>query len=687
MTGLSSGTDSLGGVGRQRASALKRLGIETVGDLITYFPRAYEDRSAVLPIAETAVGESACVRAVIADEPRLSRIRRGLDILRFRAFDQSGSVSITYFNQSYLKNTFRRGEEYIFYGKVGGNLLKRDLTNPVFERADAQGAVTGRIVPVYRLTSGVTQKLIMSAVREAIDKCIDSVPEVLPEGVRRKYDLASARFALSQVHFPKDARELSLARRRLIFEELFVLHCALGMFRGERERRGGRLIGEADINVFYSALPFSLTNAQKRCVEEASSDMRSGRVMSRLIQGDVGSGKTAVAAACVWLTARSGMQSAFMAPTEILAEQHYKTLTSLLGPLGIKAELLTGRMGAKQKRDTLSRLESGETDLLIGTHAVISESVRFHDLALVVTDEQHRFGVEQRAALGEKGTRPHVLVMSATPIPRTLALIIYGDLDVSVIDELPPGRQSVDTFAVGEDKRGRVMEFIRKQVGEGRQVFIICPLIEESEDSPEGLKAAEDYARQLREKVFPELRVALIHGRMKAAEKEAVMADFSAGGADILVATTIVEVGIDVPNASLIVIENAERYGLSQLHQLRGRVGRGEHKSYCVLMAGSDAGNSKERLSVMCKTQSGFKIAEEDLKLRGPGDFFGSRQHGLPEMHIASLSYSYDTDILKNAQEASGELLRRDPELKSDENLPLRRRIEQLFETNFNAFN
>ena len=681
-------TDTLAvlhGIGETRRRAFKKLGIETLGDLISFFPRAYDDRTAFLAIADTVPGESACIRAVVADEPRLSRIRRGLELVRFRAYDESGSVTVTYFNQSYLKNTFHRGEEYVFYGKLGGNLLKRELTNPVFERVGAKNGVTGRIVPIYRMTAGISQKLVSGCVAEALDGCLDYLPDVLPESVRREYSLAHAHFAYKQIHFPEDANSLALARKRLIFEELFVLSCALGSIRGERVKSGGVVPEAQNVDEFYASLPFTPTNAQKKCVAEAVADMRSGGAMNRLLQGDVGSGKTLVAAACVWYMCRSGYQCAFMAPTELLAEQHLKTLSDFLSPLGVSVGLLTGHMTAKQKREALQRLESGETQLVIGTHALISENVKFKNLALVVTDEQHRFGVAQRAALLQKGSRAHVLVMSATPIPRTLALIIYGDLDVSVIDELPPGRLPVDTFAVDESKRVRLNGFIRKQVEEGRQVFIVCPLIEEGETTPEGLKSAQTYAEELQNEVFPDLRVSLIHGKMKPAEKEAQMAAFAEGCADILVATTIIEVGIDVPNASLMVIENAERFGLSQLHQLRGRVGRGGHKSYCVLVSDSSSETSRERLGAMCKTQSGFKIAEEDLRLRGPGDFFGERQHGLPEMHIADLSY--DMDLLQSAQRAAEETLRLDLELEREENLDLRRRINELFERNYDSFN
>ena len=452
--------------------------------------------------------------------------------------------------------------------------------------------------------------------------------------------------------------------------------------RGQRVNEGGILLPHADLEGFWRSLPFSPTNAQRRAAEQAVADMVSGRVMSRLIQGDVGSGKTLVAAALIWFTWKGGYASAFMAPTEILAEQHFATLSGLLGPLGLRVGKLTGAMSAKEKRLAKGALKNGEFDLIVGTHALFSEDVEYARLGLVVTDEQHRFGVSQRSALIGKGERPHVLVMSATPIPRTLALIIYGDLDVSVIDELPPGRQKVDTFAVDESYRQRLNGFIRKQVGEGRQVFVVCPMVEENEDLPVKLKSAQEHAKELA-LTFPELRIACVHGKMKAKDKDSIMASFAAGQTDILVATTVIEVGVDVPNASLMIVENAERFGLSQLHQLRGRVGRGPHKSYCILVSDNDSEEVRSRLKIMCRTNDGFRISEEDLRLRGPGDFFGSRQHGLPEMHVADLGA--DVNVLQKAQDEARRLLEQDPELSG--HAALRERVEALFRLNAAGFN
>ena len=663
------------GVGEARARAFGRLGVHDLAGLVSFFPRAYEDRTRLVRIAELADGDLVCVEAVVGTEPQLSRIRRGLDLLRFRAVDETGAMQLTFFNQAYLKDQFRKGESYVFYGRaqVKGRFVS--MTNPVFDRLADFGRVTGRIVPVYRLTSGLSQNTVRSAVRQALDLSQGRLPDGLPDCVADEYKLCTARYAYENVHFPADMQALSLARRRLVFEELFVLACALGLLRGGREGAQGRVLRGAGLGTFTGSLPFSPTGAQLRAMREAIGDMSSGKLMNRLVQGDVGSGKTLVAAACIWYAAQSGAQSAFMAPTEILAEQHYATLTGFLEPFGIRVAKLTGSMRAAEKRAVLSGLASGEYALCVGTHALLSGGVEFRDLALVVTDEQHRFGVQQRAALAEKGLRPHILVMSATPIPRTLALMIYGELDVSLIDELPPGRQKVDTFAVDESYRARLGGFIEKLVSEGRQVFVVCPRIEEGEEAGDGLKSAEEHAEELRQQL-PGLRIACIHGKLKAREKDEIMSRFAAGETDVLVSTTVIEVGVDVPNAALMVVENAERFGLSQLHQLRGRVGRGKHKSWCILVSDAKGEEARARLSAMTHISDGFKIAEEDLRLRGPGDFFGSRQHGLPELHIADLGA--DMNVLKAAQDAAKRLLDSDPRLERPENKRLRSRAGEL---------
>ena len=558
------------------------------------------------------------------------------------------------------------------------------MANPVHEKEGTVGGVTGRIIPVYKLCAGLSQRVLLQSIRQGLDACADRVEDVLPEEVRTLRKLAAARYAYENIHVPADFQALDVARRQLIHEELFVLACALGMMRKERVREGGIMISGADMEEFFSALPFSPTGAQQRAVTEAAADMRSGGVMNRLLQGDVGSGKTLVAAALIWQTWKSGWMSAFMAPTEILADQHYVNLSNLLAPLGLRVLKLTGSMSAKDKRAVKAALAMGEVDVIVGTHALFSADVEYSRLALVVTDEQHRFGVNQRSALISKGARPHVLVMSATPIPRTLALMIYGDLDVSIIDELPPGRQKVDTFAVDESYRARLNGFIRKLTGEGRQVFVVCPMVDDNDELPVPLKSAEEHARTLAQE-FPDLRVGCVHGRMKAKDKDAAMSAFAAGETDILVATTVIEVGVDVPNAALMIIENAERFGLSQLHQLRGRVGRGRHKSYCVMVSDADGDEVRARLKIMTQTNDGFKISEEDLRLRGPGDFFGARQHGLPEMHVADLGA--DVNVMQRAQDEAARVLAADPELKAPENAALKARIDRLFSLNSDSFN
>ena len=674
----------LKGVGETRAKALAKLGIHTLGDLVEYFPRGYEDRTTFSPIMGAPLEESVCIRAMVANTPSLVRGRNHLQFVKLRAVDDSGSVDITFFNQAWVRNQLRQGETYIFYGKLTGNLTHRAMTNPDWEPELREGVKTGRILPRYPLCQGVGNKQLMAYVRTALDAVGDGVPDPLPDAVREKYSLAQARYAYENIHFPADFGALELARRRLVFEELFVLACAMNRLRAARLVRDGTVIPRPNIEEFFASLPFSPTGAQRCAVREALDDLSSGRPMNRLVQGDVGSGKTMVAAACVWAVCRAGKQAAFMAPTEILAEQHLATLRGFLAPFGLRVEKLTGSMTAKEKREVKAALAAGEIDLLVGTHAILTADVEFADLALVVTDEQHRFGVNQRGALSEKAETPHVLVMSATPIPRTLALIIYGDLDVSVIDELPPGRKKVDTFAVDESYRARLYGFIDKLVKEGRQVFVVCPMVEENVESDLTLKSAVEHAEEL-QKAFPDFRVGCIHGRMKPKDKDAVMAEVVAGGVDILVSTTVIEVGVDVPNAALMIVENAERFGLSQLHQLRGRVGRGQHKSWCILISDAKNDEAKARLKVMCETNDGFKISEEDLLLRGPGDFFGSRQHGLPEMHIADLRG--DMITLKTAQDAAKELLAADPALSAPGNARLAKRVDRLFAANAATIN
>ena len=548
------------------------------------------------------------------------------------------------------------------------------MPSPVFEALDAPPVTTRRVLPIYPLTGGLSNASVLKAVRQALAIC-DPPAEILPPELRQRYALLPAERAYNAIHEPNSMAEADLARKRMIFEEFFVFSAGLALARAARTRKRCEPYENTDLREWTAGLPFSLTGAQNRAIGDILRDFRRGTPMNRLIQGDVGSGKTMVAAAAAFCTIRNGKQVALMAPTEILAEQHCASLSRLLEPMGIRVSLLTGSRTAKEKRLVRDAAAAGQTDLVIGTHALLSQSTAFADLGLVITDEQHRFGVRQRSALSAKGTDPHVLVMSATPIPRTLALILYGDLDVSVIDELPPGRQQVETFLVGESYRPRINAFIRKQVAQGHQVFVVCPAVEENEEL--SVKAAETWAQTLGTTVFPDLRVALLHGQMRGAEKEAVMAAFARGEADLLVATTVIEVGVDVPNATLMVIEDADRFGLSQLHQLRGRVGRGSAKSYCILTTHNKNEQTVARLKALCKTTDGFAIAEEDLKLRGPGDFFGSRQSGLPVFRVASLDC--DLETLHKAQQASREWIETHGTEDTPEARALRDRITALF--------
>ena len=685
-------TDSLRtlpGVGPARAGSLEKLGLQTVEDLLGYYPRGYEDRRLAATIASAPADVPVCLTLMVAEEPRLSRIRKGLELVKVRLVDDTGSLTATFFNQSYLKNALREGETYVCFGRVEGTSNRKQMTNPVCERAD-RVKYNGRILPVYHLTHGISNNFLAGLALQCVEDCAGQVEEALPHELRQAHTLATAEFACRNIHFPKDETALELARRRLIFEELFSLTCGMALLRHRRDRAAGRTFRIPDVADFLTLLPFHLTGAQRRVMEEMAADLSSGVPMNRLVQGDVGSGKTMLAAYGAWVTAKNGCQCALMAPTELLAEQHYRSLAPLLGQAGLRVGLLTGAVKGKARKELYAALEEGTMDLVIGTHALISEGVAFANLGLVVTDEQHRFGVAQRAALAAKAAvPPHVLVMSATPIPRTLSLVIYGDLEVSVVDELPPGRSPVATYVVGEDKRQRMYNFVRKLVGEGRQAYMVCPAVEEGEDGEAGqgldLKAAVSYAHTLQTQVFPDLRVGLVHGKMKSREKEAVMTAFAAGALDVLVSTTVIEVGVDVPNAALMVVENADRFGLSQLHQLRGRVGRGKHQSYCVLVTATRNPDSRERLRVLSKTNDGFKIAEEDLRLRGPGDFFGERQHGLPQLSIADLTG--DMRVLKQAQGAAEELLRSDPDLSRPEHTGLLERVRRLFADHGDMFN
>lgn len=663
----------LKGVGEKRAQLFHKLGVFTVRDLLYHLPRDYEDRTKVKMISALSDGETVCISAVIAQNIQSFRARRGMNITRTVVSDGSGLVKITWFQSPYIANRLRAGEEFIFYGKVSFKGNVAEMINPLVDHAEQKGNLTGRIVPVYPATAGLTQKNIREAVEYALINLAEPLPQVIPPKIVELSNLCTSEEAVKNIHLPTDFEMFHRARRSLVFEELLVLQLGITMMKEEKQKYIAQPIKNVKcISEFASSLPYELTNAQKRAINEICADFKKDVPMNRLVQGDVGSGKTVVAAAVMFAAARSGFQSAMMAPTEILAEQHYHNLTNLFQPWNIEVAFLSGSQKAKEREEMLERIRTGQAPIVVGTHALLTENVSFHSLVLSITDEQHRFGVRQRAGLTDKGLNVHTLVMTATPIPRTLSLILYGDLDITIIDERPPGRQAISTLAVSDALRQRVNAFIEKQAKDGRQVYIVCPLVEESENME--AKSAVEYANKLRSDVFPQLKIGVLHGRMKAKEKEEVMHSFSAGMIDILVTTTVVEVGVDVPNATVMVIENAERFGLSQLHQLRGRVGRGKHKSYCILFCNTRGEIALERMKVMCETEDGFRIAEKDLELRGPGEFFGTRQHGLPEMKIAN--FFTDMDVLQETQFVAKELLENDAELSLNQNKNLKKAVE-----------
>ena len=674
MAKLTDPVTILKGVGPTKAKQLAQLNILTLQDLICHFPRGYEDRTKLVTIDKLVPDQPACFKAMVMNTPRTSHIRKGLDITKVQVADHTARLNLTFFNQKFSTEQLQYGKEYIFYGAVSGDFIGYNMTSPTFESPDAPPITTRRILPVYPLTAGLSNAAMLKVIRQALAIC-EPPAEILPTQLRQQYGILGADRAYFAIHEPSSMEEAELAKKRLIFEEFFIFSAGLSLMRAARARIKCPPYPIIDLSPFLKRLPFQLTGAQSRAIREITLDLCRGTPMNRLVQGDVGSGKTMVAAAAAYLTVKNGKQAALMVPTEILAEQHYASMEKLMAPLGIQTVLLTGSQTVKQKREIRQTIANGQAQLVIGTHALLSEATTFHDLGLVIADEQHRFGVAQRSALSAKGNCPHLLVMSATPIPRTLALLMYGDLEVSIIDELPPGRETVDTFLVNETMRARINTFIRKQVAEGHQCFVVCPAVEENDEL--NIKAAETWAATLQQTVFPDLRIALLHGQMKGAEKESVMASFVRGEADVLVATTVIEVGVDVPNATLMVIEDADRFGLSQLHQLRGRVGRGKSKSYCILTSHNRNEQTLARLKALCKTNDGFRIAEEDLALRGPGDFFGARQSGMPVFRVANLSC--DLQTLKQAQEASSVWIESHGSEVSPESQALRNRIKELF--------
>lgn len=664
------------GIGPKKAEKLNKLGIYTIKDLLYYFPRQFEDRSIIKKIAQLEDEEKVTVKALITNIESYTP-KKGMTITRIDVKDDTGFAKLTFFNREYIKNTFRVGDSILAFGKVKKNGRFVELNSCELEYLSASPKNIGKLVPVYPLSYGVTNKDIMNTVRMVFESKDIKIPEYMPEYILKKYRLCGIEYAIKNIHFPKDKESLKIALYRLIFEELLVLQLGLFMYKGGSSDEKGILFKRNQrLDEVLKSLPFSLTRAQNRALNEIIDDMCSEKVMNRLVQGDVGSGKTVVALLALAECVFNGYQGALMAPTEILAQQHYESFTETFEDIGINVELLTGSVTKKQKEGILQRAKDGEIDILIGTHALIEDNVEFKNIGLVITDEQHRFGVRQRGKLSSKGESPDILVMTATPIPRTLALILYGDLDISIIDELPPGRQPIETIAVEKKKRGKVYNsLVRREVDNGRQVYIVCPLVEESETLD--ITSATETAEEIKRDFFPDLRVGLLHGKMKPSEKDTIMTAFKNHELDILVSTTVIEVGVNVPNSTLMIIENAERFGLAQLHQLRGRVGRGKHQSYCVLIYGSNSEVCRKRMNIMEETNDGFKISEKDLEIRGPGEFFGTMQHGVPELKVANLFKHMK--ILKTVQQEARIIIGEDPTLDFKEYRGLKREIESKF--------
>ena len=666
----------LKGVGEKVGDKLAKLGIHTLKDMIEHYPREYEDRRKLTSIEECQLDEANNILAKVCSMPQLTKKGNKI-IVSFRVKDATGQLTITFFGQAYMKNNFKLGESYLFYGKVKHKYGYHEMESPEYQKVvdDKALKTVAKITPIYPTTAKLSQKVIRSLIETCLKEVLPSIEDHLPERIRNQYGLVDKKKALQGIHFPKDSEDFFNARKRLVFEELFMLQLSLYQLKADFAKK---LLGIAhevtpELGAFMENLPFELTGAQKRVMREIVKDMKSPYAMNRLIQGDVGSGKTVIAAISLFLAVKDGFQGALMAPTEVLVVQHYEFISEVMKPFGIEVGLLTGSTTAKQKRELLKALKEGNVQIIVGTHALIEDNVEIPKLGLVITDEQHRFGVRQRLKLTEKGTIPDVMVMTATPIPRTLALILYGDMDISIIDELPPGRQPIKTNAVSSDYHPRIYRFIEKQIHEGRQCYIICPMVEENEKNSE-LRNVIDYTEYLKTQVFNEIPMAYLHGKMKPKEKNEIMAQFIRNETKILVSTTVIEVGVNVPNSTIILIENAERFGLAQLHQLRGRVGRGKHQSYCILVSDSKNKVTKKRLQIMEESTDGFVIAETDLKLRGPGEFFGTKQHGLPEMKIANL-YT-DAKVLKEVQTCVNRLLQMDPSLSFKEHQELLNEME-----------
>ena len=666
----------LKGIGEKRAELFNKLGVFNIGDLLRFLPRGYEDRTDIRDICDTEDGESVCIRGSLAGGIRSFRARTGSRVIQTRVSDGTGVMNLTWFNAPYVEKALRGEESFTFFGKVNKRGTMLEMINPIMEGESAAGQKMGKIVPIYPCTVGLTQQNIRGAVNAALDALEEPVSDIIPYSIRKKYMLLDADDAIRKIHQPQDFDSFDLARRSLAFEEFLILQAGVASAKQyNKEKIAPKISDVKCIAEFARKLPFELTNAQKRVINEISADIKREVPMNRLVQGDVGSGKTIVAAAVMYAVAMDGYSAVLMAPTEVLAKQHLKSLSSVFSNVGIKTAFLSGSQKAAERAENMALIESGEAKIIVGTHALITGKVKIPKLALAITDEQHRFGVKQRTALSGESC-VHSLVMTATPIPRTLSLILYGDLDISVIDELPPGRKPVSTIAVSESQRKKVEAFVQKKLDEGRQAYFICPLVEESEVID--ANAVEEYLKELKEGAYKNRKIQALHGRMKASEKDVIMQSFAEGKTEAIVATTVVEVGVDVPNATVMIIENAERFGLSQLHQLRGRVGRGENQSYCIMIYKSSGETAKERMKIMCETNDGFKISEKDLEIRGPGEFLGTRQHGLPAMRVGNLMS--DMQILRDAHDAAFEILENDPTLSMTENQELKNNINKNIE-------